>query len=120
MLIVKKTLELNTKEYYTLHLKLIIPIIKVDLTEKEIAIIAEFLSQPDELKSLGIFNSISRKKVKDSLLISTAGLSNYIKELKRKKILYTDEYSILKINSNILPDENIQGYQFKLIKKNAI
>lgn len=120
MQVVRKTLELEPREYHTMHLKLIMPLIKVSLTEKEISVLAEFLSQPKELKDLGIFNNVSRKRVKDYLGISTAGLSNYLKELKDKKLLYVDgEFDILKVNKNVLPDEEVQGYQFKIVK-NAI
>ena len=96
------------------------PLIKVSLTEKEISVLAEFLSQPKELKDLGIFNNVSRKRAQDYLEY-TAGLSNYLKELKDKKLLYVDgEFDILKSEKKMyLPDEEVQGYQLKIVK-NAI
>lgn len=116
MQIVQKTVELNTRDYYITHLKLISPIVGIELTPKELLFLSEFLAQPEELKSLGIFNSKSRKVIKEVLGLSNANLSNYLTALRNKKVLYYDTaLEIYKVNASLLPDDREQGYRFKLV-----
>ena len=108
-MIVRKILKLDTVGYYATHLKIINPLLPVQLTPKEIEILANFMSLNGSISS-NRFGSTARKIVKEKMEISTAGVSNYMRSLKDKGFI-TDDI-ILPI---LFPENGEQLYQIKLI-----
>ena len=108
-MIVRKTLKLDTLEYYTTHLKLINPLLPIQLTPKEIEILANFMSFNGTIAQ-DRFGTTARKIVEGRMNLSTAGVSNYMKSLKDKG--FVGGNVILPI---LFPDNGEQLYQFKLV-----
>jgi hypothetical protein len=82
------------------------------LSEKEILILAEFLkytleySKDPEL----IFSSSIRKKIQNTLKISSANLNNYIQYLKNKKVI-VETNGLLTIAKIIVPTIKENNYE---------
>lgn len=113
MKIIEKSLSLPKDKYFEKHLSIINPLLPIQLTNKEIEIIASFLSVETEIGSENIFSTLGKEKVRNSLKLSHAGLSNYIKNLKEKKVI-TGTDNNLKIIDVLRPNDKIQGYRIKL------
>jgi hypothetical protein len=112
MEIIKKALQLNREEYYKKHLLLINHILPIQMTPKEAEVLAAFMSLQGDI-SREPFGTSGRKIVREKLGISAGGLGNYLEQLKNKKFIYGDEKNI-KILPILIPNEKVQGYQFKL------
>ena len=109
MTLIKKELKLSTTEYYLTHLQLINPLLPVHMTPKEIEVLANFMSFTG-LFAEDRFGTTAKKKVKQKMTLSNAGLSNYMRTLKDKG--FVKESIILPI---LFPDNGSQEYNFKLI-----
>lgn len=114
MQIISKALRLSKEEYFIKHLLIINPFIPVPLTEKEIEFLATALMVEEKLGDF-TFETTGRREIRRIMNISHGGLGNYLRELKIKGYLLEDEItgqiSILDI---LRPENNWQGYQFKL------
>jgi len=118
MKLIKKTYKTNNDKYYELHLKIINAILPVSLTEKEIKVLAKFMSLDKNIIKEDVFNVIARKKVKDALSLSNGGLSNYLKSMIKKGFLLKNEITKkIIIRDFLLPEDNEQYYKFKIIKE---
>lgn len=106
---ITKVLKLSAIEYYNTHLQLINPLLPVHLTPKEIEILANFMSFSGILAE-DRFGATARKKVKKTMNLSNAGLSNYMRTLKDKGFITSG-----KIVPILFPENGSQAYQFKLI-----
>lgn len=113
---IAKTLRLDKIEYYVTHLSIINCLLPVKLTQKEIEVLAWFMSF-DGILANDRFGTTARKIVRQELSISHQGLSNYLKSLVQKKFLIEDgeQYKILSI---LHPNKDEQGYMLKLININ--
>lgn len=74
------------------------------------------MSLDEHLIDEDMFNTVARKKVREDLKLSPGGLGNHLKSLIAKKVI--DKHSItnkLTVKDFIFPQNNMQGYQIKLI-----
>jgi len=119
MPIIQKTLQKSGKEYYKTHLNIINEFIPTRLTEKEIDVLACFMSLEPSIIEEDMFNTLARKMVKEQLdNLSAASLSNHLRSLIDKGYLIKNEITNrLKIIDNLFPHDTMQGYQFKLVRK---
>ena len=73
----KKRFILSGAEYYAQHLYITSAVLPIKLTEKEIEVLSLFMYKKS-------FNKQTREYIKDTLALSSASLSIYIKNLLRK------------------------------------
>lgn len=109
---IKKTLKLDSKDFYQKHLEVINPFLPIKLTPKEIEVLSEFMNLEGDLKE-DLFGTTSRKVVKEKLNISAGGLGNYLKSLKEKGFIYK-KHGALFISEVVIPNEFEQEYSFKI------
>lgn len=118
MSIIQKSLKLNAKEYHTTHLNIINSIFPKRLTDKEIEILSEFMSLDTSITGVDMFNTYARKIIKENLKMSSGSLSNHLKSMLDKDFLTKDKITNrISIREFLLPNEDWQGYQFKIIKQ---
>lgn len=121
MKIVQKTLKLRGVEFYKMHLNVINTLLpdQYKMVNKEIEVLATFMSLDKALISEDMFNTLARKQVKEKLNnMSAGGLGNHLKSLILKKHLIKNEVTgRITVKQAILPDEPAQGYQIKLIQE---
>jgi DNA-binding MarR family transcriptional regulator len=113
MNIIRKILRLNKEEYYKKHLLIINHLLPIQMTPKEAEVLAAFMSLEGDIAN-DPFGTSGRKIVKNKLGISAGGLGNYLDQLKKKEFILTRDDSSLYILPILIPDRDIQGYQFKL------
>lgn len=118
MKIIQKTFRVDASDYHSMHLSLINPALEKKMTNKEIEVLASFMSLDSSITGTDMFNTYARKLAKSKLKgMSSGSLSNHIKSLLDKGLLKKDENSNrISIGSFLFPEEDQQGYQFKLIK----
>src|SRR5688572_10048753 len=112
---IKKELRLSKHEYYEKHLSIVNSMLPIKMTEMEIKVLSRVMALEGDI-AIHRFGPTARKVVKESLGITTAGLSNYLGEkgsLIEKKFLMKngDMIDILPI---LIPEKNEQMYMFKL------
>lgn len=113
--IVEKKYLLPKKEFMIKHFQIINTLGDFQLTNKEIEVIATFLSLDTKIIEEDVFNVTARKLVLEHLNISQASLSNYLKTLIDKKFIIRNEITgNIKMNETIVPTMPIQGYKIKL------
>lgn len=106
---------LEGTDYYKKHLAIINPLLPVQMTNKEIEVIATFLEVESEL-GIYTFSSIGRKKIRSKLNLSHGGLSNYIRDLKLKEFLIETDGE-LSVQPILKAEPGAQFYQIKIINK---
>ena len=118
MKVIQKELKVGLDEYYKLHLTIINSILPVKLTDKEIEVLAAFMALDKSITEEDTFNSFARKKVKEKLdNMSAGGLGNHLKSMIDKGFLDKKEMSNkITIKNFLLPEDNNQGYQFKIVR----
>lgn len=118
MRIIQKKLELENLYYYLTHLNIVNALLTNKLTDKEIEILAGFMSLDKKLTESDMFNTFARKIVKESLKgMSSGSLSNHLKAMIDKGFLVKDEITKkISIKEFLLPEDDEQGYQFKVTK----
>ena len=118
MKIIQKALKLKGDEYYKKHLSIINSMLPSQFTSKEIEVLAAFMSADPKLTEDDRFNSLVRKQVMKKLDLKPGGLSNYLKSMINKGFLDKSEITHkITIKEYLLPEDKVQGYQFKLIKE---
>lgn len=114
---ITKRLTLGRMDYFETHLSFINCVLPIKMTPMETKVLATFMAIEDNLAQYR-FQKIGRKLVKDRLGLSSAGLSNHVRELLAKghmtKDEATEELSILPI---LYPKGTTQDYRFRLILK---
>lgn len=114
MKIIQKGFELPKLEYYQTHLKIVNAILPIGITSKEIEILSWFLTLP---KSDTMFSTPNRKAVIKALSLTDGGMSNHLKNMKKKGLLKREDDNLVIVPA-LLPDERLQGYNLKIkIKK---
>lgn len=112
--------KLKTNKFVEKHLEIINPMLPVQLTPKEIEVLASFMEIEGELVEDDRFNQLVRTKVRNKLQLSPGGLSNYLTTLTKKGFLkkhpITNKYTI---KDFLFPNKNVQGYMFKIEMDNA-
>lgn len=119
MRVIQKELRLQNLNYYLTHLNIINSLLTIKLTDKEVEILAEFMSLDKKLTEADMFNTLTRKLVKENLKgMSSGSLSNHLKSMIDKGFLVKDEITKkITIKNFLLPENDWQGYQLKLIKE---
>jgi len=115
-LVLKKTLTLSTYNYFRTHLKMLAIIFpSLQMTDGETNVLAGFMEIED--KVLYGFSTEARQVVKNKLGLGAAGLSNYLRQLKDKKLIVNvivDNKVKLVIRKELYPNKDKQAYLFKL------
>jgi hypothetical protein len=114
---VKKTLELEPKQYYLQYLKMLNIFLPRHLTETEMVFLSHFMAIENELASFDRFNTVFRKIVKKEMNISDGSMTNYIRSLSEKKAIKQNLVGINYINPVLFPDKEHQIFNLELIKK---
>ena len=96
------------------HLEIINPLLPVSLTPKEIEVLSSFMSLQGDI-SKDRFGTTARKMVQQSVGLSVAGMSNYMKSLKSKGFITGN-----KILPILFPTNGEQDYQFKLVNYDSV
>jgi len=110
-----KTLKLNRLDYYITHLKIINSVVALDLTNKEINVLAHFLSMEGDIRN-DLFGTTSRKLVREKCGITLSGLTNYLDSLQSKKCINKDDTGKLSLHPIINIGSNTEHiYTLKLI-----
>lgn len=118
MNIIQKSKELEGSQYYKLHLHVINGFLHSLLTDIEIDVLATFMSLPLDVSRGDVFNTYARKVAREKLNMSASSISNHLRSLQEKKYIMKEELSNrLYIVSYLLPSKDVQGYQFRIIKK---
>ena len=112
MNIIKKSLKLNKTDYYTKHLLIINHILPIQMTPKEAEVLAAFMSLEGDLAK-DPFSTTGRKIVRQRIGISAGGLGNYLNQLEQKGFIIAEDKSFV-ILPILIPENKVQGYQFKL------
>jgi|VirMetMinimDraft_7_1064189.scaffolds.fasta_scaffold03147_12 DNA-binding MarR family transcriptional regulator len=115
---IQKGLMLDKDEYYKKHLSIINPMFPVQLVKKEIEVLAAFLALDEALVEDDYFNTVARKKVRETLNLTAGNLSNYLRSMITKGFLDKSEISgRITIKEFLIPETEAQGYMFKIVNK---
>ena len=118
MEVIKKKLgDLTEEEFHVRHLQIINLLLPVNMTQKELEVLALFMSLDGQIVKKDRFGTTARKIVMEKLNISSGGLGNYLKALKDKKIIYYNEFNVLEANRHLFPDSPKQGYNILIEKE---
>lgn len=118
MKIIQKVFNLNNEDYYITHLRIVNCLLPVKLSDKESEVLAAFMSLDKLITEGNYFNPVARKKVQLLLNLSPAGLSNHLKSMLKKQFLTENAINnIILIKPFLFPENNNQGYQFKITKQ---
>lgn len=114
MKVIGKTVVGSGRVYYEKHLRIINALLPIEMTPKEMEVLGCFMYLEESLGGLA-FSVGGRKRVKEELGLSSAGLSNYLSQLREKGFIVSrgDVYDILGI---LRPELGEQRYQFKIIR----
>ena len=103
------------REFFELHLNIMNSLLSQKFTEKEIVILASFMSIDEKLVEDDRFNTLVRKKVRTEHKLSAGGLGNYLKSMLDKGYLTKSKITgRLKIKSILMPALPKQGYEIKI------
>ena len=114
---IQQVIKVEDRKYYEKHLSIVGVLLPTNLTKTEISVLACFMSLDKKIIEEDMFNPVSRKEVMKRLNLSPGGLSNHIGSMIDKKVLEQSEITKrIKIKEFLLPENNHQGYQIKLVK----
>ena len=114
--IVKKLENLTPQQYYEKHLSIVHQFLPVQLTNKEIEVLATFMALQGDVAELDRFGTQCRKIVMKKLGIVPGGLGNYLRDLISKGYISKVDKTYT-INKYIIPNSKVQGYQFLIEMK---
>lgn len=123
MQVITTALKVGKYDYYVKHLEILNIILPEDkfpekLTNKEIEVLAAFMSQDKSLIEEDMFNGVVRKKVMDKLNLKPGGLGNHLKSMIGKEYLTkSDITKKITLKKILNPENNHQGYRLKLVKE---
>lgn len=115
--VIKKVISVSREDYYVAHLSIINPLLPVKMTPKEIEVLGTFMSITGEVAEHDRFGTTCKKIVKERLKLSDGGLGNYLKVLKEKGFIYTNEAGILTVLEVLQADPITQNYLFKIVEE---
>lgn len=117
MKVITKKIKLNRLDYYIRHLNIINTMLPIQLTQREIEVLGGFMSLTGDLKK-DPFSSLGRKLVMEKVGIKNmGGLGNFLNQLKQKGFI-KEKDNTLTIIPLIIPNEDEQEYNFKIILEN--
>jgi len=118
MKLIRRVFHLEKDDYYRKHLSIVNTLLPMYLTVKEIEVLSTFMSLDKNLIEEDMFNPVSRKRVMKELHLSPGGLGNHLKSMINKKVLDRNKITNkITIKTFLLPQEPVQGYQIKILKK---
>lgn len=100
-----RTIECKNKiQFYTKFISLINAVYKKEkqINDTQIAILAIALSLDGELNKNNRFNTTARAFIREKLKLGISNLTNNLKVLKDKNILYVNEHGNLAIHQSLL------------------
>lgn len=112
----KKLLQLEGTEYYRKHLEIISSVTPINLTDKEMDVLSQFMGAPSSIIEGDRFNTLVRKLVMKKLKLSSGGLGNYLNSMIKKSVIIKSRTGKLSINPSLMPEGRDQLYQFRLLK----
>ena len=107
-----KVVKLSKLDYYKTHLSIINPILPVNMTSREIEILASFMNLEGDIAE-DRFGTTARKMVMQTLGLKPSNLSNFLKSLLDKEFIKEINGKI-EIQPILFPEKNRQQYQFRL------
>ncbi len=109
---------LGNENYYIKHLQIINPLLPdiSRMTDKEVEVLASFMSLSGDLVNKNRFGTSARKEVMSRLKISPGGLGNYLKAFRDKQVVFKNDYGVLELQAFLIPEDNGQGYKIKIEK----
>ena len=113
MEIIRKKLKLQKEEFNKKHLLIINHLLPVQMTNREAEVLAAFLALEGDLAK-DPFSTTGRKIVMGKLGLKPGGLGNFIRDLKKKKLILETEEEELYLLPVLIPQEGRQLYQFVL------
>lgn len=123
MKVITTALKVGKYDYYVKHLEILNIILPEEkypekLTNKEIEVLAAFMSQDKSLIEEDMFNGVVRKKVMEKLNLKPGGLGNHLKSMIEKEYLVkSDITKKITLKKILNPENNHQGYRLKLVKE---
>ena len=118
MKIITKSINVDNYSYYRKHLEILNVLLPVKLSQKEVEVLAAFMSQDIKLIEDSMFNIITRKNVMSQLKMQPGGLGNHLKTMIEKGYLIKNKITNeIKVKEYLLPEKNNQGYRLRLNKK---
>lgn len=118
MEVIQKEFKVDSINYYKTHLNILCSVLPVKLSDKEVEVLANFMSLDKELTKDDMFNTEARRRVKEKSDLSSGGLANHLKSMITKGFVTKDEFTHrLTVREFLIPEDTTQGYQFKLIKQ---
>lgn len=117
---IKKTVILPQESYNRMHLSIINSLLPVQLTPKEIEVLAAFMDYYCYEEEKNLFSTDNRRDVRARLGLSNGGLGNYIKYFFNKGFIYKAESGYYKIQKFLIPEKDQQEYVFTLKIKEEI
>lgn len=123
MQVITNVLKVGQYDYYVKHLEIINVIVPEEkfpekLTNKEIEVLAGFMSQDKSLIEEDMFNGVVRKKVMEKLNLKPGGLGNHLKSMIEKEFLTKNDITKrIKVMPFLVPVDNHQGYRLKIVKE---
>lgn len=112
----KKLLRLEGIEFYKKHLQIVTSVTPLDLTDKEVDVLAHFMGAPKDIIEGDRFNTLVRKYVMKKVGLTTGGLGNYLKTLTDKGVILKSKTRRLSINPSLMPEGKDILYQFRVLK----
>lgn len=120
MQVITQLVKVDSYNYYVKHLQMlnVIAPLKHSLAQREIEVLAAFMSQDKSLIEEDMFNGVVRKKVMDKLKMKPGGLGNHLKSLIKKELLTKNSITKkITVKPFLIPENNNQGYRIKLLKQ---
>lgn len=114
--ITKVLKDLSPEEYYQKHLHIVQQFLPAQLTNKEVEVLALFMSLSGDVAEMDRFGTQCRKIVMKKLGLKPGGLSNYLRAFEEKGFIKKVDKSF-EITRFLFPDPKVQGYQFLIQKK---
>lgn len=114
-MIIQRLLKVDKRKYYSKHLSIVSCLLPTHLTNKEIEILACFMSLDKNIIEEDMFNTLARKKVMDELNLKPGGLGNHLKSMINKKVLDKNPITNkITLKDYLFPDDNNQGYKIMI------
>lgn len=108
--------KLDEYEYNKMYLSVLGLFLPEKLTGKEIDVLSMFVTIGNEMNADDCFNSYARKKVKEKLGISSAGLHNHMKSIMNKGYVREDIDGNLKMRDYLRPVGSGIEFDIKITK----
>ncbi len=111
----KKTIKVKDEvEYMIQHLKIINAFLPNPLKSKELEVLSYLMAVPVQDDRYR-FSTVSYKAIREKMGLTPSGLSNYLKDLKKKRMIVIDEEGYKRIPIQFYPNPTTQEYLIKIV-----